>query len=120
MGECYTVESPSIVRGSGHRPEKNFGFLLFLESVQTLIQKLIVECCTLESPSSVQRGSGHRPEIFFFFWVPTFLESIETLIHKLIVERCTPESPSNARGSGRRPEFFFGFLLFLESVQTLI
>jgi len=42
------------------------------------------------------------------------------LIHKLIVERCTPESPSNARGSGRRPEFFFGFLLFLESVQTLI
>jgi hypothetical protein len=72
MGECYTLESPSSARGSGQRPEKNFGFLLFLESVQTLIQKLIVKCCTLESPSSARRGSGHRPEFFFFgfllFW----------------------------------------------------
>jgi hypothetical protein len=65
-------------------------------------------------------GFGAPARIFLLFWVPTFLESVETLIHKLIVERCTPESPSNARGSGRRPEIFFGFLLFLESVQTLI
>ena len=30
-----------------------------------LIQKLIVKCCTLESPSSARRGSGHRPDFFF-------------------------------------------------------
>ena len=74
MGECYTLESPSSARGSGQRPEIFFGFLLFLESVQMLIQKLIVKCCTLESPSSARRGLGHRPD--FFFWVPTILESV--------------------------------------------
>ena len=87
-----------------------------MESVQTLIQKLIAECCTLVSPSSA-RGSGHRPEKkigFLLFWRVFFN------IQKLIAEFCTLESPSSARCSRHRANFFFGFLLFWRMVKTLL
>jgi hypothetical protein len=80
-----------------------------MESAETLLQKLMGECCTPKSPSSAW-GSGHRPEIFFGFLL--FLESVQTLIQKLIAGCYTLESPSSARGSGHRLEFFFGLLLF--------